>query len=45
VIRDDYFMMNHIDQTNMIFGLVAPLGAKPIALFRAHGNRLRNEGL
>jgi triacylglycerol lipase len=44
VIRDNY-MLNHIDETNMIFGLISPLGPKPVALFRAHANRLRNEGL
>jgi len=44
VIRDDY-MLNHIDETNMIFGLISPLGPKPVSLFRAHANRLRNEGL
>ena len=44
VIRDDY-LLNHIDETNMIFGLIGPLGPKPVALFRAHANRLRNEGL
>ncbi len=44
VIRDDY-SLNHIDETNMIFGLIGVFGPKPVALFRAHANRLRNEGL
>jgi triacylglycerol lipase len=44
VIRDDYWL-NHIDETNMIFGLIGPFAQKPTALFRAHANRLRNEGL
>lgn len=44
VIRDDY-SLNHIDETNMVFGLIGVFGPKPVALFRAHANRLRNEGL
>jgi triacylglycerol lipase len=44
VLRDDY-RLNHIDETNMVAGLIAPFGPKPVALFRAHANRLRNEGL
>jgi triacylglycerol lipase len=44
VIRDDY-LQNHIDETNMMFGLVMPIGPRPQALFRAHANRLLNEGL
>ncbi len=44
VIRDDY-LMNHIDETNMIFGLVSPLGPNPVTLFRNQANRLKSEGL
>jgi len=44
VIRDNYWQ-NHIDQTNMIFGLVMPLGPRPATLYRAQANRLRNAGL
>ena len=44
VIRDDYFH-NHIDETNMLVGLVFAFGAKPPSLFRAHANRLKNRGL
>jgi triacylglycerol lipase len=44
VIRDDYWQ-NHIDETNMIFGLVMPLGPKPTELYRAHANRLKLAGL
>jgi triacylglycerol lipase len=44
VIRDDY-PQNHIDQTNMLFGLVTPFGPNPKALFRQQGNRLLIAGL
>jgi triacylglycerol lipase len=44
VIRDDY-MQNHIDQTNLMFGLVMPLGPRPQAIFRSHANRLQQAGL
>lgn len=44
VIRDNYFQ-NHIDETNMLFGLVAPFAAKPKTLYRKHANRLKNAGL
>lgn len=44
VIRDDY-LMNHLDETNMVFGLVAPFGPRQTVLYRAHANRLRNAGL
>jgi triacylglycerol lipase len=44
VIRDDY-AQNHIDETNMILGLVMPLGPNPTALYRNHANRLKNAGL
>jgi len=44
VIRDDY-MHNHIDETNMLFGLVMPLAARPQALFRQQANRLKLAGL
>jgi triacylglycerol lipase len=44
VIRDDY-MLNHIDATNLMLGLVSPLGPSPVALFRAHANRIKNAGL
>ena len=29
----------------MLFGLVFPFGASPVALFRSHANRLRRAGL
>jgi triacylglycerol lipase len=44
VLRDDYFL-NHIDETNMLLGLVFPIGTSPKTLFRNHANRLKNEGL
>jgi triacylglycerol lipase len=44
VIRDDY-MSNHMDETNLVFGLVSPFGPSPPALYRAHANRLKNAGL
>jgi triacylglycerol lipase len=44
VLRDNYFQ-NHIDETNMLLGLVFPLEASPTTLFRTHANRLKNDGL
>jgi triacylglycerol lipase len=44
VIRDDY-PYNHVDETNMIFGLVSPLAPSPVTLYRDHANRLKNAGL
>ena len=44
VIRDDYYL-NHIDETNLVFGLISPFGPKPQTLYRAHANRLKNAGL
>lgn len=44
VIRDDY-PQNHIDETNMVFGLVMPFGPRPPTLYRNHANRLKNVGL
>jgi triacylglycerol lipase len=44
VIRDNYFM-NHLDLTNMMFGLVSIFEANPKTVFRSHANRLRNAGL
>jgi triacylglycerol lipase len=44
VIRDDY-PYNHVDETNMIFGLVSPLAPSPITIYRNHANRLKNAGL
>jgi triacylglycerol lipase len=44
VVRDDYWQ-NHIDETNMIFGLVMPLGPRPQSLYRAQANRLMNDGV
>ena len=43
VIRDD-FKMNHLDPMNWVFGLTNSK-ARPIAIHRAHANRLKNAGL
>lgn len=44
VLRDDY-KMNHLDEVNQLFGLVAILATNPKTVFRAHANRLKNAGL
>ncbi len=44
VLRDDY-RMNHLDEVNQLFGLVAILATNPKTVFRAHANRLKNAGL
>lgn len=44
VIRDDY-LLNHMDETNLVFGLVSPFGPDPKTLYRVHANRLKNAGL
>lgn len=44
VIRDDY-RANHLDETNLIFGLVAFGGPDPISLYRQQANRLKAAGL
>jgi triacylglycerol lipase len=44
VIRDNY-LANHIDEINLLFGLVSPLAANPTTLYRDQANRLRNVGL
>lgn len=44
VLRDDY-RLNHLDEVNQAFGLVHLFGPDPKTLFRAHANRLKNEGL
>lgn len=44
VIRDNYFM-NHIDEVNLMFGLVSIFETNPKTLYRNHANRLKNAGL
>jgi triacylglycerol lipase len=44
VIRDDY-LANHIDATNLMFGMVSPFGPSPVELFRVHANRMKGLGL
>ncbi len=44
VIRDNYFQ-NHLDEVNLMFGLVSPFTTNPKTLFRNHANRLKKKGL
>jgi triacylglycerol lipase len=44
VIKDDYYQ-NHIDESNLMFGLVSPIGPSPPSLYREHANRLQLAGL
>jgi triacylglycerol lipase len=44
VLRDDY-IANHLDTVNQLFGLVPPAEANPVAVYRAHANRLQRLGL
>lgn len=44
VIRDNYFH-NHLDLTNMLFGLAPLVESDPKSIFRAHANRLKKAGL
>ena len=44
VIRDDY-PYNHIDEANMIFGLVGLFAPSVTELYRAQANRLKLAGL
>ncbi|MDO8267080.1 MAG: triacylglycerol lipase [Moraxellaceae bacterium] len=44
VIRDNYFM-NHIDEVNLMFGLVSIFETNPKAVYRQHANRLKLAGL
>lgn len=44
VIRDNY-RMNHLDLTNMLFGLVSWFESNPKSVFRSQANRLKNAGL
>ena len=44
VIRDDYDQ-NHLDEVNLLFGLVHWWSVDPKTLYRQHANRLRNLGL
>ena len=44
VLRDDY-PWNHIDQINHTFGLRGLFTPDPVAMYRAHANRLKNLGL
>jgi len=44
VLRDNY-RMNHLDEVNMLFGLVSIWESNPKSVFRAHANRLKKAGL
>ncbi len=44
VIRDDYFQ-NHMDLTNLMFGLTSIFESSPQSIFRSHANRLKKAGL
>ena len=44
VIRDDFYM-NHLDETNQLFGLHSLLDTDPVEVFRTHANRLKQAGL
>lgn len=44
VIRDDY-QQNHLDEVNLLLGLVHWWSVDPKTLYRQHANRLRNLGL
>lgn len=44
VIRDDY-QQNHLDEVNLLFGLVHWWSVSPEVLYRQHANRLKNLGL
>lgn len=43
VVRDNYFM-NHIDEVNLLFGLVSIFETDPKAVYRQHANRLKLAG-
>jgi triacylglycerol lipase len=44
VLRDDYGW-NHLDEVNQAFGLRGLFTADPVAVYRAHANRLKTAGL
>lgn len=44
VIRDNYDM-NHLDETNLLFGFTHWFSVDPKTLYRQHANRLKNKGL
>ncbi|MEM9255554.1 MAG: triacylglycerol lipase [Pseudomonadota bacterium] len=44
VLRDNY-RHNHLDLTNLMFGLTPLFESDPKSVFRAHANRLKNAGL
>jgi triacylglycerol lipase len=44
VLRDNY-AMNHLDEVNQLVGLTSIFETSPVAVFRAHANRLKTAGL
>jgi triacylglycerol lipase len=43
VLKDDY-VMNHLDETNLLVGLTSWLEVSPVDVFREHAQRLRAAG-
>ena len=43
VIYDNY-AQNHLDETNLLFGLTNIFATSPVTLYRNHANRLKNSG-
>ncbi len=44
IIRNDYYW-NHLDEINMMFGLISPFASNPVSVLRQHANRLQKDGL
>lgn len=44
VLRDDY-PWNHGDEVNQVLGIRGLFTSNPVSVYRAHANRLKNEGL
>ncbi len=44
VLRDNY-KWNHGDEVNQVFGIRGLFTSSPVSVYRAHANRLKNEGL
>ncbi|MGH8081529.1 MAG: lipase family alpha/beta hydrolase [Lysobacter sp.] len=44
VLRDNY-NWNHFDSVNQVFGLRSVFSSDPVTVYRAHANRLKNQGL
>lgn len=44
VIKDNY-NWNHVDEVNQLLGIRGALSADPVAVYRQHANRLKQQGL